>query len=102
MRSLKNIMSAAAGVLGLSPEQPLAAKKYPANPDRVPHHSTSHPNQCGTHRTRNSAVTVTPTGRQGMAHGPKNVGEHPIYRGYHVPRSKYKPRIDIPKSLRMT
>lgn len=77
-------------VLGSTNATP-TVKMFPANPDRKPHTMTSHPTPCGVHRTKNSKA---------IGHGPDNVGEHPIYRGYHIPRSKYQPRIDTPKALR--
>lgn len=94
MRILKKLAS----LLGMTQEELKAKKKFPANPDRVPHTVTM---PSGTIRTLCSFVTLDTLGnRVGKAHGPDNIGEHQLFYSYKPSRSKYKPKASVPGGLR--
>jgi len=88
------ILNKIASLLGLSSDELKAKKKFPANPDRVPHTVTL---TSGTVRTSNSFWTLDSLGnRVGKAHGYPNVGEHQKFYSFNPSRSKYKPKASIP------
>lgn len=86
---LSNILSAAANLLTE------ASAPVKTSPDRVPHFVIT--GKRGVHRTKNSRKIINASGQ---SIGPGNVGEHDIVYGYRPDRSKYRPRIDTPKSAR--